>query len=174
MLPAIRLFSTNLSPLARCPFTTCLIIVYLTSMPPITTSASEQALVTALRWLNRRTGTQLQVATDYMTWHAVILRWTTALLALVELLDQQVMMGFCIFDVSAVMAATGEVISATISLPDQIFCPLYFGQPCDYTMMCNWPMESSKKSLLRSLGTCALQLWEFGPLVHPKQDTHRC
>ncbi len=92
-------------------------------MPPVTTSASEQALVTALRWPRRRTSTQLQVATDYMQGHAVILRWTNALLALVELFDQQMMLGFCIFETPTMVVATSEVISATLSLPDRIFCP---------------------------------------------------
>ena len=93
-------------------------------MLPSTTSAAEHALVTALRWIRRRTNKQLQVATDYMHGHAVILRWTTALLTLVELLDQQVMLGFCIFDTPTMLVVTSEVISATLSLPDQIFCPL--------------------------------------------------
>ena len=89
-----------------------------------TTSAAEHALVTALQWLKRRTNKQMQVAIEYMYGHAVILRWTTALLALVDLLDQQVTLGFCIFHVPAVLIATSEVISATLSLPHQIFCPL--------------------------------------------------
>jgi hypothetical protein len=66
----------------------------------------------------------MQVAIEYMYGHAVILRWTTALLALVDLLDQQVTLGVCIFHVPAVLIATSEVISATLSLPHQIFCPL--------------------------------------------------
>ncbi len=98
--------------------------------------------------------------------HAVILRWTTALLALVELLDQQVMLGSCIFDTPTMLIVTSEVISATLSLPDQIFCPSYSGRPGDYMKMYNAPMESLKNGPLRSLGACVWLPWEFSPQAH--------
>ena len=134
-------------------------------MPPLTTSASEQALVTALRWLRRRTSTQLQVATDYMRGHAVILRWTNALLALVELLDQQVMLGFCIFDTPTIVVATSEVISATLSLPDRIFCPLVLWAAMrlhDDVQLANGVIEKEPATLFRNLCLAALGIRSSG------------
>ncbi len=87
-------------------------------------AASEQALTITLQWLRRRFQAQFQVAVSCMQVHAVIIGWTTALLALIEILDSEVVMAFCIFDIPSMLSVTSEVISSMLCLPDYIFCPL--------------------------------------------------
>ena len=79
-----------------------------------------QALMIALQWRRRAWNQQIGVATEYMRYHA----GTTALLTLVEALDPEVIMTFCIFNVPLLIEATNEVISSTLCLPNSLFCPL--------------------------------------------------
>jgi len=97
--------------------------------------------------------------------HAVILRWTTALLTLVELLDQQVMLGFCIFDTPTMLIVTSEVISATLSLPDQIFCPIVLWAARrlhEDVQLANGVIEKWPATLFRNMCLAALGIQSSG------------
>ena len=97
--------------------------------------------------------------------HAVILRWTTALLTLVELLDQQIMLGFCIFDIPTMLIATCEVISATLSLPDQIFCPIVLWAARrlhEDVQLANGVIEKGPATLFRNMCLAALGIQSSG------------
>ena len=64
---------------------------------------ARSALAIAMAWLRKGLESQNQIATAYMRDHAVIIRWTTALLVLTEALDPErvavnLPMAACIFN----------------------------------------------------------------------------
>jgi hypothetical protein len=81
-----------------------------------------------MAWLRKDLESQISIAMVYMLNHAVIIRWTTALLALIEVLDPEVSLtlaaSICVFKVSVLVNTTCELISSTLCLPNSIFCPI--------------------------------------------------
>ncbi len=73
--------------------------------------------------------------------------------------DQQVMLGFCIFDTPTMLVVTSKVISASLSLPGQIFSSLVLWAARrlhDDVQLANGVIEKGSATLFRNMCLAAL------------------